>query len=277
MVSIRRCLTGTVLVSALLLMQSGCADVTRARIFRPAAAGEGLAAFNGNAPREVSVKTVDGLTLTGLRWEDGTKDVVLVFHGNAGNHFLTALALQGLRDQGYDVIIAGFRGYGGNPGTPTERALASDAKAWFSFAQSQRDPSHIIIVGFSLGTNLALRAAGQTPVKGFILFSPFTNLPALAPRVVRFSIVDRFDNVAAARCVQGPIAAFWGTSDRLVKESIFDDFVRQAPSLILQRKVDEKHQFNSASFLKSFVEAEDYLNANPIARPPTLLAKAKMC
>ncbi|MFM8499354.1 MAG: hypothetical protein ACKOAN_05030 [Chakrabartia sp.] len=50
MVSIRRSLIGTVLISALLLMQSGCAAVTRARMFRPAAAGAGLSACNVNGP-----------------------------------------------------------------------------------------------------------------------------------------------------------------------------------------------------------------------------------
>ena len=77
-------------------------------------------------------------------------------------------------------MLFDYRGYGGNPGHPTESGLARDARAAVAFVE-KRAPGHAVIYfGESLGAAVAVEMATAQPPVALILRSPFTSLADVA-------------------------------------------------------------------------------------------------
>jgi fermentation-respiration switch protein FrsA (DUF1100 family) len=86
--------------------------------------------------REVTLWTVDSLALGA--WLVGAGEAergvaVLVANGNAGNRSLRAPLARALASAGLAVLLFDYRGYGGNPGRPSEQGLARDVRAAHRF------------------------------------------------------------------------------------------------------------------------------------------------
>jgi fermentation-respiration switch protein FrsA (DUF1100 family) len=175
------------------------------------AAREVLAGFPGG--EAVTFPTEDGLTLHG--WfipalASATGDVVIVFNGNAGNRAFRSDLARGLAEHGIAVLLFDYRGYGGNPGAPSEVGLTRDARAARRFLESRRgiDSRRISYFGESLGAGVAVNLALEQPPRALILRSPWTSLADTAryhfPYLpVRWLLRDRFssvDNIARIRC-----------------------------------------------------------------------------
>ena len=105
----------------------------------------------------VEFDTSDGLRL-GAWFLAGTgpspRLTVVVFNGNAGNRAYRAPLAAALRRHGLQVLLTDYRGYGGNPGAPTERGLAADARAALEYllGRPDVDGSRIVYFGESLGS-----------------------------------------------------------------------------------------------------------------------------
>lgn len=78
---------------------------------------------------DVVLHTDDGLRLSAWFFPAaGGGPAVLVCNGNGGDRTLRAPLAAALRDAGVSVLLFDYRGYGGNPGRPTEDGLAADAE-----------------------------------------------------------------------------------------------------------------------------------------------------
>lgn len=61
-----------------------------------------------------------------------------MLHGNAGNRYHRLPWMDMLRSSlGVNVVMLDYRGYGGNPGEPSEEGLIADAEAAYSHVLSQ--------------------------------------------------------------------------------------------------------------------------------------------
>ena len=128
----------------------------------------------------VRFEAEDGVTLSG--WfipAEETDDVVLFFHGNAGNisHRLESIEL--FHRLGLNVFIVDYRGYGQSEGSPSEEGTYRDAAAAWRYLVEERqvEPGHIILFGRSLGGAVATWLASQRQPKSLILESTFTSVP----------------------------------------------------------------------------------------------------
>jgi uncharacterized protein len=121
------------------------------------------------------------------------------------------------------VLLFDYRGYGGNPGAPTETGLAEDARAARAYAATRRDaPSGpIVYFGESLGAAVATTLAVEKPPAALILRSPFTSMADMAAlhypylparRVLR----DRFETIGRIGHVRVPLLVVAGDGDRIV-------------------------------------------------------------
>ena len=135
--------------------------------------------FEGGA--DVRLRTEDGLQLTAW-WAPAIgsrRDMtVLVAPGNAGSRALRVPLARALISRGFDVLLVEYRGYGGNPGSPTEDGLATDVRAAYRYLTEDRgvDPRRLVLLGESLGGAVLTRLATEQPVGGLVLRSPFTSL-----------------------------------------------------------------------------------------------------
>ena len=162
----------------------------------------------------VALHTEDGLDLTA--WHapatgPATGVTVLVLPGNAGSRIARVPLARNLTAKGFDVLLLDYRGYGGNPGSPTEDGLATDARAAHHHLVAERgvSPARLVLFGESLGAAVATRLALERPVAGLVLRSPFTSLadvgaehyPLLPVRALirdRFPIRDTIGEVSAS-------------------------------------------------------------------------------
>jgi uncharacterized protein len=160
----------------------------------------------------------------GLRGRPGP--AVLVCNGNGGNRSLRAPLAAALARMGLAVLLFDYRGYGGNPGHPTEEGLAADARAALRYlaGRPEVDPARVVYFGESLGAAVALRLATERPPAALVLRSPFASLAEVGqlhyPLVpVSLLLRDRYDAAALAGRLAAPLLVVAGGRDRIVPAS----------------------------------------------------------
>ncbi|NNG05007.1 MAG: alpha/beta fold hydrolase, partial [Inquilinus sp.] len=147
-------------------------------VFHPDTEPPSAAVARGAGFAEITYRTADGLTLSALHREAaGGLPTIVYFHGNAGHHGHRAGLIQPYHDAGYGVLLASYRGYGGNPGSPAEAGLYTDGRAALDWLAANRvPPSRTVLYGESLGTGVAVQMAVERPVAAIVLQSPFTSV-----------------------------------------------------------------------------------------------------
>ena len=117
----------------------------------------------------LSVTTDDGLALTfWYRPALPGQPTLVFFHGNGGNLSGRGFKARPYLDAGFGVVLAAYRGYGGNPGKPSETGLYADARAQLGFLRRQGvAPAQWVLYGESLGSGVAVQMAYErTAQKG---------------------------------------------------------------------------------------------------------------
>ena len=148
---------------------------------------------------------------------------VLVCNGNGGDRSMRAALAVALSRLGLAVLLFDYRGYGGNPGSPTEDGLAADARAALDYlaGRPEVDPRRVVYLGESLGAAVALRLATERPPAALVLRSPFASLAEVG-RVhypvlpVSWLLRDRFDSAALAGRLDAPLLVVAGGRDGIV-------------------------------------------------------------
>ena len=165
----------------------------------------------------VEVRTADGLTLRGLeRAGRADRPVVLLFHGNGSSAADAMEWLQPLAQAGFGSVAAEYRGYAGNSGSPSERGLAADAEAFLARARVLAAGRPVIVVGHSLGGGVAFGLAARHRLDALVTIGTFTRLHAMAPKIARAFIKDRYDNLAGVPALDEPLYLLHGTADDVV-------------------------------------------------------------
>lgn len=167
----------------------------------------------------VTITTSDGLELEAWFIEAGPT-AVLVLPGNAGNRAARAPLGNALADLGLSVLLLDYRGYGGNPGSPTEEGLVTDARAAWSWLEDRPGIDRIVTFGESLGTGVATALALETPPAALILRSPFPSLAAVAREhygpVPDWLLLDRYPTAERLAQVDVPTLVIVGEDDRII-------------------------------------------------------------
>lgn len=176
--------------------------------------------------RDIELTTSDGLTLGAWYVPPGEPDrgyTVLVANGNGGDRSYRADLAAELRAEGFAVLLFDYRGYGGNPGDPTEDGLALDVRAARNHLVDDLGvpPEKLIYFGESLGGGVVTELALQHPPAGLVLRSPFTELADTAAEhypflPVRMLLKDRYPVAANVARLDVPTVVVYGTADTVV-------------------------------------------------------------
>ena len=148
---------------------------------------------------------------------------ILSFHGNGSSVFDMAPHMVPLHAPGYGLVLAEFRGYGGNPGKPTEAALIQDSLRYYDWVTAHSEGLPVVF-GESIGTGVAVALAAQRPACGLILDSAFTSIDDVvhggalffAPS---FLLSTHFANLERIGQVKAPILFLAGSADRVIPSS----------------------------------------------------------
>ncbi|MEW5821088.1 MAG: alpha/beta hydrolase [Cyanobacteriota bacterium] len=189
----------------------------------------------------VSVKTSDNILLSSwyIRPQKG-KPTVLFCHGNAANISLKQDIAESLLKEGFGGLLLEYRGYGGNPGVPSEKGLYKDVDGALKYLHSKGVENRDIIVwGHSLGGAVAAEIASKYHFKAVILESTFTNARDISKHCINSRLVDSDHKahkaiIKAARYIPKqllPIKSKFNTDQKVSKIA--------APLLIVHSKEDE--------------------------------------
>ena len=184
--------------------------------------------------QSLRVITDDGLTLTfWYRPAVKGRPTLVYFHGNGGNLSGRGFKVRPYLNAGFGVLLAAYRGYGGNPGKPTESSLYADARAQLEFLISQGvKPRDWVLYGESLGSGVAVQMAYEqagegakgkqpAPVGALVLEAPFSSLADAAQAhypflPARFMVRDRYDSMAKIDRINAPVFIFQGEQDGVI-------------------------------------------------------------
>ncbi len=195
----------------------------------------------------VKLQTGDGLDL--VAWHipphispgPGTNHPTIVYlHGNGGNIAGRVHRARPLVTKGYGLLLVEYRGYGGNPGVPTESGLYADARAGLAFLQSEGvSPAQIVLLGESLGSGVAVQMAAElgragTPVAGLVLEAPYTSTTDVAAAAywflpVRWLLKDRFESLDKIGDIKTPLLVIHGEHDRTIPVALGKRLFAAAP------------------------------------------------
>jgi len=191
--------------------------------------------------REVTLRTSDGLELGAWFVSPRGQDrqlAVLVAPGNGGNRVGRASLAEALADRGFGVLLMDYRGYGGNPGSPSEEGLGLDAEAAVDALEELGYPAtRTIYFGESLGTGVVARLATVRPPAGVVLRSPFTGLADVGAHhypwlPVRLLLRDRFPVIDHVRSLDVPLVVVYGDRDSVVPPELSARVARAARHLV---------------------------------------------
>jgi uncharacterized protein len=174
----------------------------------------------------VSFTTEDGVDLEG--WfvparQPSADRTLVVFNGNAGNRSHRAILGALFAEVGFSTLLVDYRGYGGNPGLPSEGGLYRDARAALKYLARRGDVNlaRIVYFGESLGAAVAIELAGEYPPAALILRSPFTSMTAMGARhypflPVRILLRDRYPSIDRIGQIRCPVLIIAGDEDAIV-------------------------------------------------------------
>lgn len=137
------------------------------------------------------LRTTDGETLVSWFAHRPGSYLAIYFHGNGGSLSARADRIRQLLELGFSVLAVDYRGYGGSTGSPTEAGLHIDADATYDAALKLGfTADHIVLLGESLGSGVALELATRRQVAGLSSIPPIrlsSMLPPVATGFCRFA------------------------------------------------------------------------------------------
>lgn len=176
----------------------------------------------------VSYPSAGGVTLRGwYKAPEAGRPSIVYFQGNAGHTDGRAAKGTDWIARGYGVLFAGYRGYSGSTGSPSEEGLYTDAEAALAFiAENGADKNGIILYGESLGTGVAAETAlrrtrAGKPALALILEAPYTSMANVGKQLypwlpVSLLLKDRFETLDKIGGVGIPVMVLHGEMDRVV-------------------------------------------------------------
>jgi hypothetical protein len=199
----------------------------------PDLAAVGLAHVMG----PVATRTDDGLDL--LAWyrppAANPAPVLVYLHGNAGHIGNRAERIRPYLEAGFGVFLVEYRGYGGNPGRPSEPGLYADARAALDYLREQGiGADRVVLYGESLGTGVAVQMAVERGCAALVLEAPFTSVAAVAQSrywmfPVRPLVRDKFDSLAKIGRLRCPLFVMHGERDRVIPVRFGRELFAAAP------------------------------------------------
>ena len=159
---------------------------------------------------------------------------VVMLHGNAGNLSTRKRHIDNFRDTERGFLIFSWRGYGNNPGKPSEVGLNEDAQAALNWLNQKGIPdTHIVLYGESLGSGVAIEMATHHQLKGVMLGAPYTSITEMAKRdypwmPIELLLKHPFDSLSKLPQVTEPLAILHSRDDPVIPFALGKELAERA-------------------------------------------------
>ncbi|MDG3084993.1 alpha/beta hydrolase [Vibrio hannami] len=172
---------------------------------------------------------VDDIPLSGWVLNEGQSEALIYYGGNAESIEANIPFFKAVTPN-YTVYLIPYRGYGNNPGTPSEDVLYSDAIQIFQSVKSKHDS--VSIMGRSLGSGVATFVAAHQPVDKLILVTPFDSIENVAKDVywmfpVSTMIKDRFRSLDRVKEITSTTYIFIAEEDQVITRTRTDQLIAE--------------------------------------------------
>jgi uncharacterized protein len=144
---------------------------------------------------------------------------ILFFHGKGGSISGRPRRYAYYTGKGYGVLFLSYRGYGASSGEPSRDGLLTDAETAYDWLVAQGvSASHILLVGESMGTGVAVLLATKRSVAAVSLEAAYSSIEDVAAHrywwiPVHYLIKRNFDPVNQIAKLHVPLLMLHGDQD----------------------------------------------------------------
>jgi len=209
-----------------------------------------------------------------IRPPSGGQGWIVFFYGNGMTVAQTWHIRQVLGGMGYGVACVEYAGYGVSSGSPSEYGCYRSADAAVAYLQQQEALAtldQVTLIGWSLGSAVAIDLASRRDVRAQVLLSPLTSLFATALDLVRLGkirfgktafTIGPFDALSRARSIDCPTLIVSGSEDALTRPWMANELTKAIGNharLVSLPGVGHNSMLNSGDRLWNVVK--DFLNS----------------
>ena len=193
----------------------------------------------GNVKYEEVLLTIDSVQLTGIFLKPVVKPRATIFflHGDSGNVSNYLFMVRPLVNDGFQVFMIDFRGYGKSTGTPSHINIAHDGQFVFDYLLKRKDVKNtkVIIDGASIGTQEAVHLTknNQHKIAALILDGTISSFTDIA--------VDQSSPASSNMIRQHVISPYSAKED--IKS------IKNTPKLFIHSKEDEQIPFKEGELV----------------------------
>lgn len=154
--------------------------------------------------RPLELQVEKGIFLEGIVYEPEEKaETTMLYFGGREQDSVTLIAKFSLHYPKTRIVAFNYRGYGTSGGQPSEAAYQGDALKIYDYVSEHFGVP--VLLGYSLGSNIAVHTAVRRKPKELILVAAFESVPALSrakkipvPSIAvkhRFATIKEIDKV----------------------------------------------------------------------------------
>jgi pimeloyl-ACP methyl ester carboxylesterase len=182
---------------------------------------------------------------------------VIYFGGNAEDVSFSLPTLAAAFPE-RSVFAMNYRAYGGSSGKPSETGLIADALALFDSVHA--DHPHIIVIGRSLGSGVAIHIASERPAESLILITPYDSLLRIAANQfgflpLRWLMLDKFESWRYAPKITVPTLLIAAQNDEVIPyastKSLYDQFRPGIAAMTVIRDVGHNSISESPEYIRA--------------------------
>jgi uncharacterized protein len=201
-----------------------------ASFFQPKAiSAEAVQALDLSNVAAIDLAAPDGVHLRGWLVSNSAEAQapLIIYFGGSGSDSSEMISYV-KKLAGWSIALINYRGFGQSEGTPSQANVLADALFLYDAftKRADIDASRVVVMGYSLGTGVAVSLAAQRPVAATILVSPYdhwsligvNNSPVFIP--LAGIMKPYFNSISLAPGIQGPLLCLIGTQDTFIPPAL---------------------------------------------------------
>ncbi|MDP7396670.1 MAG: alpha/beta hydrolase [Lentisphaeria bacterium] len=221
----------SLIILSLVGLAAGCSTTVNKAFYQPTSKVYRTPDKDDLDYEDVAFASADGTVLTGwfIPATYEPRGTVIHFHGNARNMTSHYRYVGWIADEGFNVFVFDYRGYGRSAGTPGRKGVYEDCVAAVRYLQQRDDvdPEKIIVIGQGLGGANAIAVVGRENfdgILGIVAEAPFAasgeivtdRLAAASGSPGKAAGSDAYSAAAVVDQLGVPLIVIHGTADRVV-------------------------------------------------------------